>query len=83
MDEELVAVTTSTTLSGVLPLTVKYGMLAVVGLYMLFAAAVIKQINLMVRTVRVRQESALAALGWIHLGVAALVAVIIWMLLPG
>lgn len=55
---------------------VKFGIIAVMLLYLVFAVMVVRQINLMVRTFNTPFERNIKLIGWIHLGAAVGVLVL-------
>jgi hypothetical protein len=59
-----------------LDIVVKFGSIALLALYVLFSVVVIRQINLMVKTLTTEHDAALKTLAWVHLGVTVLLLLI-------
>ncbi len=57
-------------------LIIKFGSIAVLFLYVIFSIIVIRQINLMVRTVETNYDAQLKILAWAHLAIAIVLLVI-------
>ena len=63
-------------ISSAFDLVIKYGSVAVMLVYLLFAGVVVRQVNLMVKTFNTPHEEKIKFLGWTHMGIAILVLVL-------
>lgn len=57
-------------------IVIKFGSIAIMIVYVIFAFVVVRQIKLMVQTFSTAFDSKLTMLSWIHLGVAILVLIL-------
>lgn len=64
-------------LSTVIAIAIKIGMLVWLGVYLIFAVILIRQVELMTRTYSTTKDGLLQLMTWIHLGVVLLLIVVV------
>lgn len=64
-------------IANILGIAVKIGMLVWLGVYLIFAVILIRQVELMTRTYSTNHDALLKLVTWIHLGIVLLLIVVV------